>query len=331
MKLTNQKTKDVIDFGPIFCAPWVRGFFGRMHWPLYFLYPLGLTWKHTGFAAKTIMLHRHFGNVDLDENGNILAPLTRAVYFSFWRNCFVNAFGLSNPGLKKCLELRYWRKMEHPFIISFTSIAQSRNNRLDEVIEASRLLKESIERFNAPVALQYNAGCPNEGVYRDMNAKELTEEILGIVTILKNIGIPIILNINALMPLEVIRAVHESVDAFWIGNTIPVGNPAIDWTKIFEKGVSPLIRRGMKLPGGYSGPEAFTLTAQKVFEIRQADIQTPIIAGNGIRYPWHVSDLKKAGANAIFVGSIILRPWRMRSIIREAYLCFAQPQTEKRK
>ena len=308
------------DFGPIFNAPWVRGFFGSMHWPLYGLYPFGLTWKNTGFAAKTVTLNPHEGNVRIDRNGTVWQPLTKAIYFSFRKNCFVNAVGLSNPGLLRCLTMSHWRKMRRPFILSFTSIAHEQESRLMEARKITNMLLDEIDDFQAPIAIQWDAGCPNDDIYKDMTADELIEELLLIFSILRRLEVPLILNCNALMPLSVIRALHEHVDAFWIGNTVPVKESSpIDWEKIFKDGISPLTRRSMKLSGGYSGPEALPLTIRKVQEIRRDGIKTPIVAGNGIREPWDVQRLREAGANAVFIGSIILRPRKMKGVIDTAH------------
>lgn len=315
----NSHRYGTVDFGPIFCAPFIRGFFGSMHWPMYILYLLGLTWKDTGFAAKTVTLTPHHGNVDLDKNGNCWWLWVKAVYFNFLKGCFVNAFGLSNPGLIKCLELGHWQKMKEPIIISLTSIAKNQEDRLNEAHGIAEILGGTLDSFQAPVALQWNTGCPNESVYKDMTEAELAREIIQIFDIFRPLGIPLILSCNALMPISVIKAVEPYVNAFWIGNTVPVGHPAIDWKKIFKNGISPLIRRGMKLAGGYSGPEALELTRTKVIEIHSKSWK-PIIAGGGIRRNRDVEDLRDAGADAVFIGSIVLRPWRMRSVIDEAHM-----------
>lgn len=313
-----------VDFGPIFCAPFIRGFFGHMHWPLYFLYLLGLTWRKTGFAAKTVTLYSHQGNVDLDDNGWTWSLWVKAIYYNFQKNCFVNAFGLSNPGLLHCLRLNIWQKMDTPLIISLTSLKDTQQERFGEVERIKELLLQFLPGFKSPIAIVWNCGCPNEGVYRNMDSFELIQEIKKIFSQLKQIDVPIIFGCNALMPSNVIHAIQNDVDAFWIGNTIPVGNICLDWKKIFKDGVSPLIQRGMKLSGGYSGPEIFDFTREKVVEIRQQEgVETPIIAGGGIRSWRQVKHLSSAEADAVFIGSIVLRPWRMRSIIRAAHRYFS--------
>lgn len=312
-----------VDFGPIFCAPFVRGFFGSMHWPLYILYFFGLTWKGTGFAAKTVTLYRRKGNVKTDINGNVWSLWTKAIYFSFWKDCFVNAFGLGNPGLKQCLALNHWQQRKDPFILSFTSISGDKENRLLDASGIVKRLLAVIDDFKVPFAIQWGVGCPNAGTYRNMDWDTIADEVIEIFDIFRPLGVPLILNCNAFIPTEIVHKLHAHVDAFWIGNTIPVGHPSIDWEKIFKGGVSPLIRRGMKdFPGGYSGPEAWTLTINKVIDIRTYGIKTPIVAGNGLRYAWQIWEIQEMGADAVFMGSIILRPWRMRTMIRTAHVYF---------
>lgn len=308
------------DFGSTACAPWVRGFFEDMHWPMYGLYSLGLTWKKTTFAAKTITLDFHHGNVQVTPEGKLAHLYEKAVYVNFWKNYFINAFGLSNPGLEQCLALHHWQDRTKPFILSFTSVKKTTQDRLYDVMGIVDMLEPALKTFKAPVALQWNIGCPNAGVYKNITADALAQEIIEIFEILRELEIPLILNCNALMPLEVITKIHAHVDAFWIGNIIPFGNPAMDWKTICPDGISPIVHRGLtETPGGYSGPLALPLTIAKVREIRAHNITTPIIAGNGIRKKGDVLALKAVGADAIFIGSIILRPWRMRGVIQTAH------------
>jgi len=308
------------DFGPIFCAPWVRGFFGFMHWPLYILYILGLTWKGTGFAAKTITFPPRQGNVSVDNNGITWPIWSKAIYVNFWKGYFINAFGLSNPGLVRCLELGHWQKRKSSFLLSFTSTFSDKASRLMDVQDIVEDLLPVLDDFKAPVALQWNIGCPNAGIYKNMSPDKIADEVIESFALLRKLGIPLILNFNALMPIECIQKVHTHVDAFWIGNIIPVGSPEIDWNKMFKGGISPLIRRGLKnFPGGLSGPEAFPLTLAKIREIRACNIKTPIVAGNGTRTVGNIRSLQTVGTDAAFMGSIILRPWRMKGIIKAAH------------
>jgi heptaprenylglyceryl phosphate synthase len=56
-----------------------------------------------------------------------------------------------------------------------------------------------------------------------------------------------------------------------------------------------------------------------VLEARRLEIETPIVAGNGIQRRSDVALLRKAGADAIAIGTVaMVRPWRMAAIIEEA-------------
>ncbi len=78
---------------------------------------------------------------------------------------------------------------------------------------------------------------------------------------------------------------------------------------------SPLAHLG---GGGLSGSFMVPLVSQWLYELRRV-LQSglKVIAGGGIQCPEDVTKLRWYGASAVFVGSAaILRPWRVRSIVR---------------
>lgn len=312
--------KHDVDFGPVFCAPGALGFDGegyRLHRALRFL---GMTWSTVGFAAKTITRHPNGGNMPIrDRDSTPIELLPRCIVAKPWSGHMLNAVRLSNHGIGWYIDRGYWRKQARPFFLSFMSLAKTSAERLEELRQFVILLGGYLKRnLLAPVALQLNFACPSSGHDFD----ELFQEIRQMLDIAQELGIPLVINFNPLVPTEVAAeaAEHSACSALWIGNTIPWGEKGIDWQHIFGTAKSPLIERGFGQAGGLSGPACLAFTIEKVAELRAAGVSIPIVAGNGIQHSRDVRELKAAGASAIAIGTVaILRPWRMRSIIRTAW------------
>jgi dihydroorotate dehydrogenase len=282
-------------YGAVFCAPGARGFFGEGY-PYHKLFKLlGMSWAHTGFVSKTIVYPPRVGNMPLKEDlrprerlvprSIVLKPLTGHV---------LNAVGLSGPGAEWAFASGSWQKRTDSFMISFMSVAASPDERLHETKLFVDLFASYLPQFKGGVAVQANRACPNTGHPSDDFYAE-TFEMLNILAVL---GVPVVVNYNPTVPGAVMKATvdHEACDALWIANTVPWGDPRIDWQGIFGTNESPLAKRNLPIPGGggLSGPACLPLTIAKVEEARQLGITKPIVAGNGIR------------------------PWRMRSIIQAA-------------
>lgn len=308
-------TLNGIKFGSIFCATGSRGFYGEGYPFHRYWRHLGMDWSDTGFSGKTLTLLHRQGNMPLREDGTTpkeFAP--RCIWVSF-RNGgeMMNAVALSNFGAEYYLKAGHYDKVRKPFFISFICTAGDRAGREAELRDFCHLLKRYLP-FSAPVALQENFGCPNSG--HDLS--EMQQEICTHVEIAKSIlGIPVVINTNALMPTDVFLEAARVVDGFWIGNTIPYGDQRatdIDWSLYGD--MSPIRRRGFDADGGLSSPRCLTLTINKVWELRESGISLPIAAGNGIRDKVDVDTLKIAGADAVFVGSLaVVRPWLMRTVV----------------
>lgn len=134
------------------------------------------------------------------------------------------------------------------------------------------------------------------------------------------LDVPIIVNVNALMPTEILIEVSKVADALWIGNAIPFGTRGIDWKRFGVDGngkpVSPLARRNSAWKGGLSSPDCFYLTLAKLVDVRGAGVKIPIVVGNGIRYERDLQEAKDFGADAVFMGSVaVVRPWRMKRLV----------------
>lgn len=311
-----------IKFGSVFCATGARGFYGEgypfhKYWKKY----LGMDWSGTGFAGKTVTLLPVPGNMPLLPDGTTpRESIPRSIWINFWRGEMINAVGLSNAGAAFYLRNGYYSRIKNPFFLSFICMAKDTPGREAELSTFCLLLKRYLP-FRAPVALQINCGCPNSG--HDLS--ELQKEICSWVEIAKAIlGIPVVINTNAFMPTEIFLEAARVADGFWIGNTIPYGDQRatdIDWSLYGD--MSPIRRRGIDADGGLSSPQCLPFTVRKVRELRASGVTLPIVAGNGIRSRRNVEDLRDAGADAVFVGSLaVVRPWAMSGVIKDVQLIF---------
>ena len=315
-------------FGNIFCATGSRGFWGEGYPFHEYWKHFGMDWSGTGFAGKTLTLRSREGNMPLEDDG--VTPkeaFPRSVWTSFFNEGeMMNAVGLSNRGAAFYLRKGHYHDIKKPFFLSFMTLAEDASGREVELRDFCRLLLSYLP-FRAPVALQINFGCPNSG--HDLN--EFYGEICKLVEMAKAmLRIPVVVNCNALMPTPVLIEVARIADALWIGNTIPWNaTDKIDWSRYGD--VSPVrskldpkgARKEEKIDGGLSSPVCLPFTLQKIKELRDSGVNTPIVGGNGVRTIHDVIDLSSAGCDAIFIGSIaVVRPRRMQKIVSLSYQIF---------
>ena len=322
-------TLDGLNYGNIFCAPGAQGFFGEGY-PYHKLFkPLGMDWgtdmpgtpMHCGFVSKTIVFPSRDGNMPLRSDR--LTPqewlIPRSIVIKPRTGHVLNAVGLSGPGAEWALAQGRWQARTEPFMISFMSAAADPDQRLEETPKFVRLLQTYFDSFQAPFSIQANRACPNSGHIPDDFYPETTE----MLDILGELRVPIVVNFNPTVPAEVMAdtAAHWACSALWLANTIPWGDERIDWEEIFGTAQSPIAARNLPVrgDGGLSGPACLPITVECVARARNADITKPIVAGNGIQRPEDVFRLRAAGADAVAIGTVgMMRPWRMRSIIRIA-------------
>jgi dihydroorotate dehydrogenase (NAD+) catalytic subunit len=172
-------------------------------------------------------------------------------------------------------------------------------------------------------ALQINFSCPNVG----LDLTHLTDEVHEVLDSAAKLEIPILVKLNALVPVEVVKtiAAHPSCDAIVCSNTIPWGKlpERIDWKGLFGSDTSPLAKYG---GGGLSGKPLLPIVADWIRDVRAAGVTTPIVGGGGILCRQDAERLLDVGADAVEIGSVsILRPWRVRSIIRYVNLRMGTP------
>ncbi len=301
-----------IEFGNVMGASGVQGFFGEGYWFHQPWRALGLSFKGMTFVAKTATPQLQLGNMPLSKKFTPKELFPSCVKIKIRKGLMLNAVGLSNPGLKVFLEAGKWQSRTRPFFISITSLANTSNQRIEEIKQMTDLLGQYQHDFKAPFGIQINLSCPNTG----HDPKVLIGESSKVLDILSALDVPLMPKysiasapIPAMMELEQ----HPQCDAICVSNTIGFGLPQIDWKKTWGTTTSPLAHLG---GGGISGKVLKPLVCQWIKDIREAGFTKPIHGGGGILGIEDVHDFHHAGASSIFIGSVAsLRPWRVRRII----------------
>src|SRR3989344_2132726 len=115
-----------IDFGNVWGASGVQGFFGEGYW-FHKLPFVGANFKGVTFVSKTATLYPRQGNMLLNK---YYEP--QEWFPSFVKGLALNAVGLSNPGLVLLLNAFAWQNRTEPFVISLMSLARTPAGRLEE-------------------------------------------------------------------------------------------------------------------------------------------------------------------------------------------------------
>lgn len=306
-----------IDFGPVWDASGVRGFFGEGYWYHKWLKPIGLSFKGSTFVAKTTTLAPRKGNMELGEDG--LSPRRRrpdCIVVKMRQGAALNAVGLSGPGAEALFADGRWQAREEPFFLSFMSVEGTLSKRLDELNGFMRLFEKHRAEFRAPVGLQVNLSCPNTG--RDF--KEIEQEGVMMLAHAASLRIPLVPKFSVATPVEVVARIarHQACDAVCVSNTIPWARVDPDLKmRVFGTLESPLAMYG---GGGLSGAPLLPIVKEWVVKAWNARFPKPVNVGGGILAPLDAIELLELGAASVFVGSAaFLRPWRVASIIRAAH------------
>lgn len=327
---------DKIEFPNVWCAPGARNFTGRGWWYTKLLESLlpGYSWDNTGFVTKTATLFPRPGNMPLREDGQTPKEwLPRCIKVYPFSGHVLNAVGLSGPGLDEVLRMLHNEPPNGPFMLSIMCVGEDHPDELRRMLIKIAVFKKT---FNVPFLVQVNMGCPNTGedpasFYAELDS--FLDEFL--VHDMKAF-----FNFSPLVPVEMLQKAdrHPACAGFWIANTIPWGTPGINWRRFNRflrrrhKADSPLPRRlkwsassGTPRPnGGLSGPSCLPITVRRIQEARRAGVTKPIVGGNGIQHEDDIHSLYGAGATGIALGIVgMLRPWRLRSIIRAGLRYFS--------
>lgn len=317
-----------IDFRPVMNASGAQGFFGEGYPFHKFWKWLGLTWENCGFVAKTTTMEARLsptegkGNMALKKDGiTPKAFCPKCIVVKFRKGVVLNAVGLSGPGAPGLFCHGKWqRRRGDNFWLSFMPVQETVSDRLEETREFAALAGRCIGVFNAEVGLEMNFSCPNVG----LDSSHLLQEVGQRLDVIGPMRTPIAVKLNALVPRRVAAEIaqHEECDAITMGNTIPWGQipDRIDWKQLFGSDVSPLARLG---GGGLSGWPLTPIVCDWIREARDCGLAKPIVACGGIDCVEAVHQVFNAGATGIQLGSVgILRPWRMRQIVRYANQIF---------
>lgn len=301
------------DFGSVLGASGVEGFFGEGYRFHRFWRPFGLDFAGMTFVAKTTTLYPNAGNLRLDRDFSPRELFPGCVVVKPVRGMVLNAVGLSGPGFSGLLDRGLWQARTEPFFLSLASVAADATERMREYLRFAALLKAHLRDFRAPVGLQINFSCPNAGA-----GANGIDEIWDALDIFSELGIPLMPKFSLLLDTETAVRVseHKACDALCVSNTIPWGElpEILDWKGMFGSNASPLAHLG---GGGLSGKPLLPLVADWVREAKRAGITKPINAGGGVNSEKDARYLLSCGADSVFLGSVaILRPWRVRGIIR---------------
>lgn len=307
------------DFGCVLDASGARGFFGEGYW--YHRWIPGLRFEGATFVAKTTTLNARAGNMPLRDDWTPLERRPKCVVVKLRKGVALNAVGLSGPGAEALFAKGEWQKRTEPFFLSFMPIENEFTAKIDEVNAFARIFKEHLPSFKAPVALQVNLSCPNVGHRSD----DFVRESIFVLAHLEQLGVPLMAKFSVTTaPEDVLEiAKMRACDAVCVSNTVPWGKlpERVDWKGLFGSETSPLAKLG---GGGLSGKPLLPIVADWVGRIRELGFAKPINAGGGILAPDDVWTLGKAGADSVFLGSIVmLRGWRVRETIMAAKYCFA--------
>lgn len=303
-----------IDFGPVLGASGVQGFFGEgyaFHKPLEWLGLLDFS--RMTFVSKTATLFPRIGNMPLKTDWTPKHLLPNCIKVQHLKGLMLNAVGLSNPGLAALLAAGRWQRRTSPYIISIMSLADTKEERLQELSSLTgmlNLVRDQLGQFG----LQLNLSCPNTG----HDPSELMEESHEALQITSKLKVPFIPKYSiASAPIEALLKLDAdpNCDAICISNSVPYG-----WQGIGERTwgakQSPLHRIG---GGGLSGKILRPLVCDYIRKLRERGFRKPINGGGGILCPADVDHYHVAGASSIFLGSIAaLRPWQVQPTIKHA-------------
>jgi dihydroorotate dehydrogenase len=305
-----------IDFGSVWGASGVQGFFGEGYWFHHLGKPFGLDFNGVTFVAKTTTLNAREGNMPLRGDLTPAERFPKCIVAKPFKGAALNSVGLSGPGAEALFKDGRWQKAQNSFFISFMSVAGSAKERTEELRQFVDICKKYLPTFRAPVGLQINYSCPNTGLH----VEELIGEVADGLAIAAQLAIPLVPKFNVVLPVEIACdiAAHPACDALCVSNTIPWGQlpEKIDWEGIFGSNQSPLAHLG---GGGLSGKPLLPLLLDWLTQAREAGLAKPINAGGGILSKQDARMVLDAGADSIFIGSVaFLRPWRVRGITTEA-------------
>ncbi len=142
-----------------------------------------------------------------------------------FKGLVLNSVSLSGPGAENLLQRGKWQKRTEPFMISFMSIAKTRDERIKEAIKFIQLILREMKNFQAPFGIQINISCPNTG----HSTQDLLLDAFAILEVFSCLRVPLDLKIGVADALEVgidfVKEIENSglCDCLTCSNTISWG------------------------------------------------------------------------------------------------------------
>ncbi len=309
-----------IDFGPCLDGAGLRGF-GSGYWP-HRLLPFLYNFSGSTFVSKTMTVPALEGNMPLYGSDFGFEPqelLPRSIATRFLRGDVANNVGLSNPGadVVLCSGILDW---EDPFLISFMPAGASRRERFDGCNYFVERVKYHtyMRACQKPAAfgVQLNL-CPNAEISHD----DMLEEAHGMLTTLSSLSVPLMVKIGLWSNTERAKEIHDhpSLDALCVSNSIPYSQ-----LKNYQlQGRHPL---ELFEKGSLSSRAMLPHLGKWLRDRKGHGITKPICAGLGIRRASDVDRIVNEGNLQHGVDSIsfatvaLVRPWRIKAIIRRAHM-----------
>jgi dihydroorotate dehydrogenase len=277
-----------VDFCRVWCGSGVLGFVGEGYWWTRFS-ALGVQNKRVTFVTKTLTLLPHKGNVGLKSNFKPRRLFPETLQIKFRKGVVVNRFGFSNPGIKKVLACGSLQSLDRPFFISIGTVSQSIEARQKDIEGMVEVLGR--QAFCNQYGIQLNISCPN---LEDGTQTSIDEKI-NHATLCGTLGVPLLIKVSPDTSVEDFFKLEalECVDGFIISNT--------------QKSAA----------GGVSGFPLKDGNIRLVRELRNRGLKKHINAGGGILSYRDAADYIGAGADSVFIWSVVLlRPWRVLSILK---------------
>jgi dihydroorotate dehydrogenase len=201
---------------------------------------------------------------------------------------WINAVGLTNPGLSEWVRRHYPITLNHNLNI-ILSLAPAN-------VQEARAMLPYLDDLDIK-GIELNLRCPNISTTH-IPGLHLVEHYRDVVwEFVTHVRHPIILKLSSTDPIEeVINQLAGTVDAFDLINAVP-------WNHLTHH-PSPLSR--YKLVGAVSGQRIITHALQALRRAKSQRKRTPLISGGGIYTFEEAEERIKLGADAISFGTIFL-------------------------
>lgn len=255
------------------------------------------------------------GNMPLKKNLQPRELFPSCIKVSFRHASTLNAVGLSGPPFLELLEKGEWQKKTEPFGLSIMSVGDREEIRLRETELLVKILLDCKRVFQADFFVEKNYTCPNTKHKTEALINETQKDSEKLAP-LQAAGIMTGAKLNIFAETSLVKKIQKTGIFSFItnSNSIPWNDlPDSIKKKCFGSLVSPLAKYG---GGGFSGPDILPAVLKWIEKQREAGINMPIIASNGIQTARDVLAVRDAGGSGVQLGIVkIVRPHRRQRII----------------